>query len=125
MKAESEGSVEEPGKEPGSVQQEARTCPVCGTKFFTTSDREFCPVCILRGATSGESAATGAPGSVSESAAASIEAADGGSQARRYEHYEAMLDEAGIPIELGRGAMGITYKAFDVDLRYPVTPKGY
>jgi len=21
--------------------------PVCGTKFFTTADREFCPVCIL------------------------------------------------------------------------------
>ena len=42
MKAEPEGSVEEPGKEPGSVQQEARTCPVCGTKFFAAADREFC-----------------------------------------------------------------------------------
>ena len=31
--------------------------------------------------------------------------------------------EDGKPLELGRGAMGITYKAFDVDLQCPVTLK--
>jgi predicted ATPase len=42
---------------------------------------------------------------------------------RRFENYEVMLDEDGKPLELGRGAMGITYKAFDVDLHCPVTLK--
>jgi hypothetical protein len=43
--------------------------------------------------------------------------------AHRFEHYELVTGEDGKPIELGRGAMGITYKAFDVDLHCPVTLK--
>ena len=41
----------------------------------------------------------------------------------RFEHYELLQAEDGRPVELGRGAMGITYKAFDVDLHCPVTLK--
>jgi len=41
----------------------------------------------------------------------------------RFEHYELVTGEDGKPVELGRGAMGVTYKAFDVDLRCPVTLK--
>jgi len=42
---------------------------------------------------------------------------------QRFEHYELVTGEDGKPVELGRGAMGVTYKAFDVDLRCPVTLK--
>ena len=42
---------------------------------------------------------------------------------QRFEHYELVTGEDGKPVELGRGAMGVTYKAVDVDLHCPVTLK--
>ena len=42
---------------------------------------------------------------------------------QRFEHYELVTGEDGKPVELGRGAMVVTYKAFDVDLRCPVALK--
>ena len=77
---------------------------------------EFCPVCMLRkglagGVVSGES-------SFEETVKPTPEQA-----VQRFEHYELMTGEDGKPVELGRGAMGVTYKAFDVDLHCPVTLK--
>src|SRR6266478_984798 len=94
--------------------EDRRTCPSCGTEL--SGAMEFCPVCMLRkglagGVESGES-------SFEESVKPTPEQA-----VQRFEHYELVTGEDGKPVELGRGAMGITYKAFDVDLHCPVTLK--
>jgi predicted ATPase len=92
-----------------------RTCKVCGTQL--SASREVCPVCALRAAITEEF-------SLEESASelAPIESISQPIE-HRFENYELMLHADGRPIELGRGVMGVTYKAFDVHLRCPVTLK--
>jgi hypothetical protein len=93
-----------------------RICPSCGNEFSRAM--EF--VCMLRKGLAG--AVESNASSVSED---TVEATTPDQPALRFEHYELVTGEDGKPVELGRGAMGVTYKAFDVDLRCPVTLKVY
>jgi serine/threonine protein kinase/tetratricopeptide (TPR) repeat protein len=91
------------------IAKDRRACPVCNTLFPDSS--ESCPVCALRRALGNEQP-------TNES---SIEPVP--SSPFRFEHYEILKHEDGTPVELGRGAMGVTYKALDINLQCAVALK--
>ena len=99
----------------GLAVEDRRVCPSCGNEF--SGAVEFCPVCMLRKALGG--------GTEPDESSAEQDRAETTPMRvpPRFEHYELICGENGNPVELGRGAMGVTYKAFDVDLCCPVTLK--
>src|SRR5262249_30445405 len=91
-----------------------RTCPSCGNEL--SEAMESCPVCMLR---------KGLAGGIASGEASFEEAVKPAPDQppKRFEHYELVTGEDGKQVELGRGAMGGSYKAFDINLRCPVTLK--
>lgn len=83
-------------------------CEQCGAPLLSDSATLGCVHCLLRAGMEGEGTVASSP-------------ADFGT--RRYHHYAVLTRFDGSVWELGRGAMGVTYKAIDINLRMPVALK--
>lgn len=83
-------------------------CPICGTAYLQRDDGPGCPVCLFRQAFN--------PAAVPPEGKAAFDEG-------RFDHYELGVRKDGAFDELGRGAMGITYRARDTILDRPVALK--
>jgi serine/threonine protein kinase len=92
-------------------------CPQCGGPRYRGPFGVTCPRCLLATIVDGPAAHARR---VTPSIAPGESKAD---EARRFDHFEIMLRADGSWWELGRGSLGATYRALDVDSLLPVALK--